>query len=151
MTTTQTPRIIHGGPAAVGHAPAGLRRWACAITAGLLAQVVLGAATAALVSIPTTGDGFEGASPHLLLTSHLLVGLYIGITAVVLLVVALRAHHRFWTALSWTGLLGAATSMVCGHLFLVTDGGEWASVVMAGGCAVSLTAYVVGLSSARGR
>ena len=152
-TTTQTPRILHGGPGRLTARTVSprVRGWAAMVTAGLIAQVLLGAATADLVEIPATGDPFAGVTPQGLLAAHVAVGTFVGVAAVVVMGLALRAHHRFWIAAATIGLRGALLSMLCGHLFLVTHGAEWASVTMAGGCAVSLTACIVGLASARGQ
>jgi hypothetical protein len=146
MTTTQHEATASTA-VALHHEPR-LRGWCGILVGGLLLQVVLGAANVAFLTLPD-GGGAEAASPAWLLAVHAYIGVAVLIGSVVVVVLAARSGSSSWLTIAVIGLLGVLTSLVSGHLF-VTHDDERASMLMAVGCVVALTSYVVGVSR-RGR
>jgi len=150
MTTVQrtgTTTTTSASTSARGHGPR-LRGWAGILLAGLLLQVVLGAANVAFLSKSAGADG-ENLSPAWLLATHAYVGLALAVIAVVLLVLAVRSRDGSWIVVATVAALGILLALVSGHLFVTRDD-ERASLLMAVGCVLALAACVVGVSR-RGR
>jgi hypothetical protein len=123
-----------------------LRRWATAMVAALLTQVLLGVANAAWLHVPEAGDAFAGTTPAWLLLAHVVVGTMIVAGAVVVLVLAIRSHGRAWVTAAVLGVAGVVLAWAAGSTFISNHGAEWASMLMATGCVIAIASYVVALA-----
>jgi hypothetical protein len=143
MATSVQPRVVNGA-ASAPYRPV-LRLGTTVLVAGLLVQVVLGAANVAFVDV-----GHEEPTARWLLELHAGTGTLLLLLSIALLVGAVRSRERRWVVSAGLGLAGLVTAFAAGDTFAHPDGPEWASFVMATGCAVALAAYVRLLVVTRG-
>jgi hypothetical protein len=143
MTTTVQPRVVNGEASAPYHPV--LRLGTTVLVAGLLVQVVLGAANVAFVDVH-----HEEPTPRWLFGLHAGTGTLLLLLSIALLVGAVRSRERRWVVPASLGLAGLVAAFAGGDTFVRHDGPEWASFVMATGCVVALAAYVRLLVVTRG-
>jgi hypothetical protein len=148
MTTIERPTAPGIALTRLHHAR--LRAWCGLLLGALLIQVLLGAANVSWLEIPEAEDGAATESPQWLLQSHAWLGTAIVIGAVVLLVLAIRAHDRGWILVAVVGLVGLVLALASGHRFVRSHGvEEAASMAMAVGAVLALATYCVGVARRR--
>ena len=130
----------------------GLRQASLAILILLIAQFGLGMGVNLYVTLPTAGHPGHGSffSNGLLLALHATLGLFLLLSAIFVLVRAIRARNAAVMVTSVAGLVAILGAVFFGSMFIdkLTDG---YSLGMALAFAAALACYAVGLYAASTR
>ena len=143
--------------------PRALRPLAAVILFLLLAQFVVGMVVNLYVQLPPVHPGTQGASPFSenlpqtvqglawalahgepALRVHVALGLFLGLTALIVLALAIAARRRAWVVASLIGFLAIVGAGVNGVAFLNAGGHAINSLAMSVNFLLALVAYAVG-------
>jgi hypothetical protein len=140
--------------------PRGLRALAITTWGLLLVQFLVGMLVNFYVQLPTAHPGTETASAPVralqgwgwaltanqwALRLHMALGMLLGLSALLLVGLAIASRRRAWVIASLFGLLGLLMAGLNGVAFMDYSGRDENSFVMSFGFALALVAYGVGL------
>jgi hypothetical protein len=117
----------------------------------LVVQYLLGMFTNMFVAFPegkNEGQLWQFAWTQPSLIAHIIIGIGVFISAVILTVRATKAGNRIWTKASWAGLVSILVAIAAGSRFIPTQTDGY-SFVMSVAFIAALLSYGWGLYSSR--
>ncbi len=117
----------------------------------LVVEYILGMINNFFVDFPQSGQPevmWSYARSQASEISHIILGLLLFISAIILVIRAIRARNRSWTIASITGLAGIASAIYGGVTFIPSQNDQL-SFVMAMAFMVAFLAYAWGIYASR--